>query len=166
MGAWRTVLGFDLSGRLSSWKRRYKRSRHVFDDRTVWCGVSEWQDDSATVSASAYCDDPMVSGFDSRPLVWFYRSKKFRSRIEADAHLEAEICRATRNHPATRFYRSRSLPIVVNGRIAEEPVTIEEYCEAGVWHPTARVPSHRRCQGCGNETEETICPKCGEPVMS
>lgn len=163
---WRALLGFDLAGRLSSWKRRYKHGRYVFDHRTVWCGVSEWHDDTATVSASAYCDDPDVSGFDSRPLAWFYRSKKFRSRIEADAQLEAEIRRATRKHPQTRFYRSRTFPVVEGGRIAEEPITIEEFCEAGIWHQADRIPSHRRCQGCGNETEDAICPKCGEPVMS
>src|SRR3954451_11475988 len=54
---WRAALGLDLTGRLRSWKRRYRRDRlNVFDHRTVWCGVSEWPDGTATVSASAYCN--------------------------------------------------------------------------------------------------------------
>ena len=163
---WRAVLGLDLAGRLKSWKRRYRRDRFsVFDHRTVWCSVSEWHDRTATVSASAYCNDPSASGFDARPIVWFYRSKKFQSRVEADAHLEAKIRRATRKHPKTRFCRSREYPVVENGRIADEPITVEEFCEAGVWQQAERVPSHRRCEGCGTETEEAICPKCGEPVI-
>src|SRR5262249_42067034 len=111
--SWRSLLGFDLAGRLSSWRRRYKRSRYVFDYSTVWCGVSEWHDGRATVSVSAYCDDPWVSGFDSRPLVSVYRSKNFASQVEADAHLES---RNQESHPKTSEDEVLSQPHIPNHR--------------------------------------------------
>ena len=163
---WRSLLGIDLSGKLKTWRRRYKGDWREFDHRTVWCGISEWYGGKFSASASAYCSDPSATGFDSRPIAWFWRSPNFQSRVEAEARLESEIRRATKTHPQTKFYRTRQCLVVEHGRVADRPLTIEEYCLAGQWHHAERVPSYRRCEACGHETEDAICPKCGEPVPS
>lgn len=163
---WRSFLGLDMTGQLSKWKRRYKSDWRRFDHRIIWCGVTRWYGGKCTVSASAYCNDSNVSGIDSRPIVSIYTSPGFYSLSEAEAHLEEEIRRATRKYPQTRFYRDRNFAVIENGRVAEKPVTVQEYCLAGQWHHSEHVPFYRRCEACGHETEEAICAKCGEPVFS
>jgi hypothetical protein len=152
----RSLLGLDLAGKLSGSKRRYEGDWRRFDHRNVRCSITEWRYGHCTVSASAYCSDPTSTGFDVRPIAWFYQSRLFGSRVEAEAHLEAEIQRATLTHPDTKFYRTTV------GQLGE---TIEEFCLAGSWHQAGHVPTYRRCEACGHETEEAICPNCGEPVL-
>ena len=162
---WSALLGIDMAGKLSAWKRRYKGNWLEFDYRNVWCTVTQWYNGVFTVSASAYCADIYATGIGQQSVAWFYKSTSFRSRIEAEAHLEVEIRRATEKHLDTKFFRRRSCLVVENGRIGDTPVEIDEFCQGGVWYLTDHVPSCRRCRACGHETKEVICPKCGEFVI-
>lgn len=160
----RQWLGVDLAGRLTAWKRRYKSDTRDFDYRNVQCNVSPYGPNKFSVSACSYCADSTVTGMGSDNVLWFYRSgPKFLSRVEAEAHLEAEIRNAIKFHPDTRFYRRRALQLLEAGRLTEDVIYME-YCLGGTWYAAEKEPSYRRCNGCGIETEEVICPRCGEPV--
>jgi hypothetical protein len=161
---WRSLLGIDLGGKLGALKRHYKGDWRKFDHRSVWCHVTQWGAGSWKISASTYCSDHTATGFDSRPIAWFYYSQTFLSRLEAEAHLEAEVRRAAQKHPESKFYRERLCLAIENGRLTDPPISIYEYYQDGAWHEAESLPSYRRCEACGHETEQSICPKCGQLV--
>ena len=162
----RALLGLDLSGKLSAWRRRYKNSLYRFDHRDVRCSVAEWNSGTSTASACSYCNDPFLSGFDISPVIRFYRSAHFDTQADAYAHLEAEVRRATRVHPETKFYLTREVELRAgpNGEII--PVCLTAYCLNGIWQTDVEPPSLRRCEACGYRTDaDTSCPRCGEPIL-
>lgn len=161
---WRSFLGIDLGGKLGASKRCYKGDWRKFDHRSVRCNISQWGAGSWKVSASAYCSDPAATGVDS--IAFFYYSQAFFSRVEAEAHLEAEVRRAAQKHPETMFYRERLCLAIENGRVTDPPISIYEYYQGSAWREADSLPSYRRCEACGHETEESICPKCGQLVSS
>lgn len=123
----RALVGIDLAGTLAACRRKFRDDVSEFDYRTVMVGVSVWGDEpgsEASVAASAYCTDLALIGLSIRYIAWFYWSPLFKSKIEAEAHAEAEIRRATKRHPQTRFYRKR---------LADEGYPVFEYCKNGVW---------------------------------
>ncbi len=150
----RAILGLDLAGKLKGLTLRYKGNVHEFDHRRVLCTVSEGRHGQSYASACAFCSDPSATGFDVRPIAWFYMSPIFKSRVEAAAHLEAQIHRATKRHPETKFFRQRA---------AEGGAVILEYCQNGIWYRAEALPTFRNCQGCGREVAGDMCTHCGEP---
>lgn len=163
----RRWLGLDLAGRLSAFKRRYQGNVREFDHRNVECTVSAKGNGTFLVSAWSYCVDPLSEASRSGNRLRFYTSpQSFLSRVEAEAHLEAEVRNASQRHPQTKFFRERTVRLVENGRVSEDVIDYTECCLAGTWRPTHSGPSYRRCSGCGLQTEESICPRCGEPVFS
>ena len=158
-------LNLDLAGRLQSWTKRYRKDTRKFDHRNVVCSVSPYGPTKYAVLAFAYCSDHNVLGPNDN-VVWFYRTgPKFQSRIEAEAHLESEVRRASMHCPETRFYRSRLIPHIISGKQLNE-VTVHEYYHNSKWEPTEDLPSFRRCISCGCATHKITCPKCGEPIWS
>jgi len=62
--------GWDLSGHLSRWKRRYANNRYTFNDRVVWCAITQAYPQSGdvfSISVSAFCNDPARSFSLGRP---------------------------------------------------------------------------------------------------
>ena len=153
----RAILRWDLSGKLKSRINTYKKNRAFsFDHRVVRIHVTWWEyNDEYSVTASAYCNDPSAGGFDSRPIDFFYKSQLFRSEAEAEAHVETEVRRASRKHRKTKFIRSRE----------DDSGVIEEEYSKGRWTPIDATGFQNRCDGCGKETEEPICPYCGEMTI-
>ena len=114
--SWRALFGVDLSGKLSAWKRRYQGDVRTFDRRNVWCRITSWRGGIHTVSASVRCTDPNAN-MDTRPIAWIYNVDGFTLRVEAEAHIEAEIRKATRKHKDTAFFRYHlALPGQFGGR--------------------------------------------------
>ena len=161
---WRTWVGLSLSGSLSRWKSRYQNDAKRFNYRSVWCSVSEWNGGRTTISASAHCSDPEACGLGAGSVASFYQSRGFRSRTEAEGHLEAEVRKAAARHPTTRFYRRRPLAVIEDGRISTNEVMIEECYVDGAWHAVEKLPPFATCPGCGHETSQKICERCGEPI--
>lgn len=148
---WRSWLGVDLAGKLAKWKARYRGNVWTFDHRLVACHVTTWPNGTASVSATAYCNDPMAAEGVST-VARIYGARQFPTRIEAEAHLEAEIRNATRRHPDTEFYRERD---------RGDGVFIREVCKAGQWRQADHPPRFRRCQECGAVIEDAFCSRCG-----
>lgn len=158
-------LGIDLAGKLSDWKTRYKGDAVEFDYRNVHCEISGWGKGKFRVYAFSYCADPRATDLGTSTATFYHPSTTFLSRLEAEAHIEAEIRKATEVHPTTRFYRRRTAQLLENGRVTDDVVYFE-YCLAGSWQRADKLPSFKRCSECGNETDESICPKCGGLVYS
>ena len=155
----------DLTGCLESWTKRYQADTRKFDYRSVVCNVSPYGPTKYAVSAGAYCSDHNVLGPNDN-VVWFYRTgPQFQSRIEAEAHLEFEVRRASGRNLETKFYRSRLIPYILAGQPPVD-VTVQECYHNGKWERAGDLPSFRRCISCGCATDATICPKCGEPIWS
>ncbi|GAB3366913.1 hypothetical protein GCM10027431_09630 [Lysobacter rhizosphaerae] len=147
----RRLFGIDLSGKLRAWARRYNGDTRLFDYTTVWCYITKWNNGTATVTAAAYCSDPTATGLDMQPIARFYSSPSLPSLDEAERHLSVEVSYAAIRFPDTSFYRK------LDGQ--------DHIWANGRWAPTSTVPSLRRCGGCGFQTEEAFCPKCGEPIF-
>lgn len=156
----RRILRLDLSGKLRSWRKRYRSSIYTFDYSHVTCFVSP-HGERWVVSAHCYCSDPYINGFDMSEMARVYSSRRFRSRIEADAHLEAEIRNAARHHSDAGFYRYREVDYVRDGIIEQDSVTVHEQYYGGVWTRVDSPPGSRRCESCAFQTDGTICPQCG-----
>lgn len=155
----------DLTGRLRSWTKRYRGDTRKFDHRNVICHVSPNGPTKYEVFAGSYCSDANVLGPNDN-VVWFYRTgPKFKSRIEAEEHLESEVQRAFERNAETSFYRSRLIPYIAEGR-APEDVAVQELYRNGKWEKTEHLPSFRRCISCGCPTDASTCPKCCEPIWS
>lgn len=125
----RYVYAVDLSGNLSNLKDKYKNSIWDFDGNNVLCGVTEWKSRRHGYTAGASCltNDHELKGFCSGKFANIYTSKKFESRVEAEAHLEVEIRRSSKNHPTTNFYREKKLHDK-NGEYS-----CWEFCRNGHW---------------------------------
>lgn len=147
----RRLFGIDLSGRLRAWARRYNGDVRLFDHTTVWCHITKWSNGTAKVTAASYCSDASATGLDMQPIARFYSSPDLPSPDEAERHLSVEVAHAASKFPETVFYRK------IDGQ--------DHTWSNGRWVPTSAVPAFRRCRGCGFQTEETFCPKCGEPIF-
>ena len=156
----RSILGTDLNGKLRAWRKRYESSYHTFDYSHVECVVSA-QGNGWKVSAFCYCSDPLINGFDMSQMVRVYSSRRFPSRVEADAHLEAEVRSAALRHPDVGFYRYRQLDYVKDGVVQDEPLTVYERYAGTGWIQADFPVGARRCENCAFRTDEPICPKCG-----
>ena len=156
----RSKLGVDLSGKLRAWRKRYRSSYHAFDYSRVECVVSA-QGDRWKVTALCYCSDPHINGFSMDQMARVYESRRFPSRVEADAHLETEVRTAALRHPESRFYRYRELAYVQDGVVQKEPLTVCERYDGAAWAQVDAPHGTRRCQNCTYRTDEPICPKCG-----
>lgn len=157
--------GVDLAGRLSDWIRRYRSNRlNWFDHRSVRCFVSACGPNRFQVYAKANCSDFRVTETNT-DVVTVYRSRpRFRSLIEAYAHLEAEVRSAAAVHPDTNFYRDRAMPVLEDGRVRND-INVQEVYSNGAWIPVDSLPSGRWCRACGSHTGGILCPNCGEPVV-
>lgn len=161
----RRLLNIDLAGRLEAQIKRYKANPRIFDHRTIHCNIQKYGPKKFSVTASAFCSDHSVTGYQSTNVLQFYQTNSnFLSRVEAEAHLQAEIRIASSRHSETRFYRTR-IVLAPKAEGGIEEANLHEYCINSIWQYANRVPTFRRCAGCGNETPKTICPLCGEPVF-
>lgn len=158
-------MGLDLSGRLASWRRRYRDDVREFDYRDVWCTVTSWWDGRRfTVSATARCNDPHV---ENGGMARFYSAPgHFMSRAEADAHIDGEARRAALAHPGVRFHRQVQLRVLEAGRLAEVPVVAFEFCLDGNWQRSDPVDTGKTCVECGLVVDraDRLCPRCGAIV--
>jgi hypothetical protein len=160
---WRTLFGLDLAGQLERRKRQYKGDTREFNFQNVWLSTTRWNTGRITVAAGAFCRDPNVTGFGSLRTLWFYRSPEFLTNVEADAHVERELRRASSRHKQTQFYRERILPSVeVSGKIERDVTIFESYLD-GTWQESSNAPSMQKCSGCGNDVDSDVCKYCGEP---
>lgn len=160
--SWRGWLALDLSGRLASWRRKYRDDVREFDHRDVWCTVTSWWDGRCfTVSATARCNDPHVE--DGGWAKFYSAPDAFLSRVEADAHIEAEIRRSTEAHTNTRFHRRTLCRVIEGGRLSDQPLTIFEFCQGGQWHQEHPEEPGRLCPECGSVSAGAglTCPRCG-----
>lgn len=125
----RYIVAVDLSEALSNLKEKYKNSSHNFDGDNIVCEVTEWRSPRHCFTAGASCltDDHELKGYSSGRFATIYRSRKFRTRVEAEAHLEVEIRRATKYHPDSRFYRAKT--IIYLGQECQA----WEVCQASEW---------------------------------
>ncbi len=119
-----------ISDNLALLRARYdKQSLYSFDSYNVLCGVTKWTSPKVSYTASASCitDDHNLKGFDQGRFANIYRSKKFVSKLQAEAHLERQILAASKKHKATRFYRSNL--VFFDGEECDQ----WEFCLDGVW---------------------------------
>ncbi len=156
----RSIFGADLSGKLQAWRKRYESSYHTFDYSHVECVVSV-QGGRWKVNAYCYCSDPLINGFDMSERARVYTSRLFPSRVESEAHLEAEVRNAAHRHSDAGFYRYRELAYVKDGMMQDEPLTVYERYEDTRWIPADIPTGARHCESCAFRTDEPICQKCG-----
>lgn len=119
-----------LSDIFSNLKSKYRNNQfYSIDEHNLFCSVTEYTSPKKMYIASACCatDDHELKGFDTGNTATIYRSGKFKSKVEAMAHLEKEVRKATQKHPETKFYRTKV--VVFEG----EEVIQYEYCLNGVW---------------------------------
>lgn len=158
------LLQIDLAGRIAFWKRKYKSDHREFDHRRIYCSITKWSPEAYSVSASAYCADPLVTEGSSTTLRLYRTSAKFRSRVEAEAHLEGQVRAASRRHPMSRFYRQFFLDDP-KPRIGPPPKVPMEIYDGGVWKVTSEMPT-AVCPACGASVNGPVCPSCGEQFYS
>lgn len=130
-------LGFDMSGRFSALKRKYDRGS--IDETAVHCHITRWGNGEISFSASAEIIALNWSTVGVVGHISFYSVGRFHSVVEAFSHEEAEIRKATKKHPKTRFYRYRVVNVVENGKLSEQEVIIPEFCLNGAWHHAEEV---------------------------
>lgn len=156
----RSLLGADLSGKLRAWRKRYKSSHHTFDYSRVECAVPA-QGASWKVIAVCYCSDPGINGFDMSEVARVYASRPFPSRVEAEAHLDAEVRNAMLRHPDAGFYRYREVDYLNDGTVQAEPLLVYEHYDGTRWIQADFPTGARRCENCAFTTDAPICPQCG-----
>lgn len=159
----RGLLGLDLVGQLNQQRQAHKSNPGRFDYLNVFCTVSGYGPNRFAVYACANCS----SVTDASGMLFFYRTgPRFRSKVEAEAHLEAELRRASCKSPETRFFRSRYLREPQTRKERNFglgiPTVLEQYAN-GTWVQADSSESFRRCKACGQQTDEVVCPNCGEP---
>ena len=156
----RSILRTDLCGRLSIWRKRYESGYYMFDYSRVECVVQP-EGDAWRAAAFCYCSDPHINGFSMSQMARVYKSRRFASSLEAEAHLVAEVRNAARRHTDAGFYRYRELPYVRDGVLQNEQVSVYEYYDGTGWIQADVPVGARRCESCAFQTDELVCPQCG-----
>lgn len=155
----RNITGLSMAGKIKKYVNRYKNSPNTFDSRKVTCSVSEGgyrEDKHYKFYASCYCDDALVLPYLSDSLTIF-SSKKFRTRLEAEATLDIEIMAASKLFKESSFYRTRYYP--------EDDVEGELLCCKNTKWSVCRSNNLYRCPECYSEFSErpkgALCNICG-----
>ncbi|WP_027833922.1 hypothetical protein [Maritalea myrionectae] len=128
------ILKLDLAGRFNRLIQNNRGALGTLDLRNVYCLVTVWKHDNR-IDFSAGIN--LVSEFEvgqETDFLRFYEKKCFSSRIEAMAHEEAQIRRASRLYTRTRFHRERPVSVMEHGKLLEKEVIVQEYCLDGVWY--------------------------------
>lgn len=128
-----------LSEKLTQWKRKYAKGRYQYDSfdwKNIDVSIFQDWNGKYSVRASVKCSG-LGGNIDiiAQRAHIYERCNKFLSRIEAEAHVEAEIRKATREHPQTAFYRERLITVVTDG-VVNNDVHYYEHCINGKWIPT------------------------------
>ena len=160
------LLQTDLAGRIAFWKRKYKTDYRQFDYRRIYCSVIEWNGPCFSVSAAAYCADPLVSEGSSTTLRVYRTRAKFKSQVEAEAHLQEQVRTAAAAHPQSKFYRQLFVNATQSGDTGRRRGPLLEAYENGEWRPAPTEGPTAVCPGCGANTNGPICANCGEPVYT
>lgn len=159
------LLQIDLAGRITHWQRRYKSDHREFDYRRIYCSVTQWAGPSFSISAAAYCADPLVTEGSSSTLRLYRTSAKFKSQVEAEAHLQEQVRAATTKHPDTKFYRRLFVDAVERTEKGRVEPPLEAY-ENGQWVIALNQESTAVCPCCGASTNGPTCSNCGEQFYS
>lgn len=150
-----SLLRIDLVSELRKWRRRYKRSRYVFDSTIIYLSITKWNTGKCSISAAAFCDDPIAGGISISNYVTFYSQDNFETHKQASNYLIEEGKRASLKFPHMNVYivqdqdKSQYLHIL-GGKMTE----------------TNSIDQSQPCIGCGVRfvgATGSICPKCGEP---
>ncbi|MFT6910472.1 MAG: hypothetical protein ACJAS1_007201 [Oleiphilaceae bacterium] len=153
------ITGLSMAGKMQKYVNRYKNDLNTFDPSKVSCSVSEGgyrTEKYYMFSASCYCDDASALASLSYSL-HVYSSKKFETRVEAEAALDIEIIATAKVFTDSCFYKYRYYP--------EDDVEGELLKYKNLTWSIVENDNLYRCLECLAEFSEkpksTLCTKCG-----
>ncbi len=152
-----TLLRIDLVSELRKWRRRYKNSHYVFDSKIIYLSITKWNTGKCSISAAAFCDDPLAGGISSSNYITFYQRSNFESLEQASEYLIDEGKRASAVFPNMDIYLTQN---------KDEDHSKYLHIQGGNISETNYIDTSQPCIGCGvrfSGGTGSICPKCGEP---
>lgn len=157
-GSMKDLVGLSMAGKMQKYVDYYRNSLNNLDVSKVNCSVHEegYKVKYYTFSASCYCDDTLALPNLSDSLVVF-TSKKFETRLEAEAALDIEIMAATKILKESSFYRQRYYPEL-------DALGETLCCKNSIWSIVENKNLYR-CPECSAyfeaKPESALCNKCG-----